>query len=253
MKLVGKTVLITGASSGIGKELAIQLAAKNNRLLLIARREDLLSELVQSLPNSQDHRIYVCDVSKQEQVESVCQQIIGEGVDIDVLLLNAGVSGKFMVNNIDIDKFRNIFEVNFFGCIYFVNYLLPVLLKKNAGTIAVVSSLAGYRGMPKSAPYAASKAALSNFIESLRIDLWKTGIKCVLISPGFVVSEMTAKNRFTMPFMMATDKAVRRIIRGLEKDKPEIYFPFRISILAKISRILPYHLYARIMQNRRKD
>ncbi len=253
MKLEGKTVLITGASSGIGRELAVQLAAKNNRLLLVARREERLQELIQSLPDKQDHRFYVCDVSAREQVESVCRRITGEGMVIDVLFLNAGVSGKFLADDIDMDMFRNIFEINFFGAVYFVKCLLPEMLRRNAGTIAVVSSLAGYRGMPKSAPYAASKAALSNFIESLRIDLWKTGIKCVLISPGFVVSEMTAKNRFTMPFMMATDKAVRRIIRGLEKGQPEIYFPLRISVLSKISKLLPYNLYARIMQNRRKD
>jgi len=249
----GKTVLITGASSGIGRELAVQLAAKNNRLLLVARREERLRELVQSLPEDQDHRIYVCDVSVQKEVESVCQRITGEGIDIDVLLLNAGVSGKFLVDDFDMENFRNIFEVNFFGVVYFVKYLLPGMLKRNSGTVAAVSSLAGYRGMPKSAPYAASKAALSNFIESLRIDLWKTGINCVLISPGFVVSEMTAKNRFTMPFMMETGKAVRRIIRGLEKEKPEICFPLCMTVFAKISRLLPYHLYARIMQNRRKD
>lgn len=253
MKLDGKTVLITGASSGIGRELARQLAEKKCRLILVARRENLLHELLQSLPNSADHQVYVCDVSRQEQVQSLCQKLLADGVDIDILILNAGVSRRFSVQKFEIEDFRYTFAVNFFGVLYFVEQMLPVMLKKNSGTIAVVSSLAGYRGMPEAASYAASKAALSNFIESLRIDLWKTGIKCVLVSPGFVESEMTSRKSSPQPFFMATDKAVQRIVRGLEKGRPEIHFPYRLSWLAKLSRVFPDNFYARLMHNKRKE
>jgi len=253
MKLDGKTVLITGASSGIGRELAVQLAKKHCRLVLVARRKGMLQELLQSLPGQANHRFFVCDVAKREQVKAVCERLQGDGICIDIMILNAGVSRYFLVKNFSVEDFSYTFAVNFFGVLYFIEQLLPAMLHRNAGTIAVVSSLTGYRGMPKAASYAASKAALSNFIESLRIDLWKTGIKCVLISPGFVKSEMTGDSSSPKPFFMDTDKAVQRIISGLEKEKTEIHFPRRLSWLAKLSKLLPDKFYARLMHNKRKD
>jgi len=252
MKLDGKTVLITGASSGIGRELARQLTEKNCRLVLIARREERLQELLKTLPGKSEHVYFICDVANQEQVTAVCRKLHEDGITIDIMVLNAGVSRYFLVKDFSVEDSRYTFAVNFFGVLYFIEQLLPAMLQRNAGTIAVVSSLTGYRGMPKAASYAASKAALSNFIESLRIDLWKTGIKCVLISPGFVKSEMTGDSSSPKPFFMDTDKAVQRIIRGLENEKTEIHFPRRLSWLAKFSRLFPDKFYARLMYNKRK-
>ncbi len=253
MQLDEKTVLITGASSGIGRELALQLAARGCTLILIARRKERLQKLLQSLPGHDKHKYFVCDVGIQDQVNAVCKQLFMDGINIDVMILNAGVSRHFLVKDFSVEDFHYTFAVNFFGALYFIKHLLPMMLQKNTGVIAVVSSLAGYRGMPQAASYAASKAALSNFIESLRIDLWKTGIKCVLISPGFVKSEMTAGNSSPKPFFMDTDKAVRRIIKGLEKEKTEIHFPRRLSWLAKFSKLFPDSFYAWLMHNKRKD
>ena len=254
MKLENKTILITGASSGIGRELAVQLAAMDNRLLLVARRVDLLNELVKDLPLRDDqHFIYPCDVSDPEAVRLTCRTILEENLQPDVLILNAGKSAGYSVHNINIRNIRDEFNVNFFHVVEFLHYLLPQMLLNGSGMVAATASLAGYRGMPRAAGYAASKAALINFMESLRIDLWGTGIKSVLISPGFVESEITAKNRYRMPFLMATDKAVRIIIKGLEKEKVEIHFPYRLSLPAKLSRLLPKNLYAYIMRKGRND
>ncbi len=246
-----KTILITGASSGIGRELAVQLAQKGNRLILVARREDRLLELVKSLPNLDQHLFFPCDVSDEKAVQHVCESLLEEGTEIDLLLMNAGMSFGFNVNDINLDHFHHEFKVNYFHTLYFLKYLLPGMIERKRGTIAAVTSLAAYRGMPESAPYCSSKAALYNLMESLRIDLWRTGVKCVIISPGFVKSEITDRNTFQMPFLMDTDKAAARIIRGLEKGKLEIHFPYRMSMFGKFIKLLPHGVYTRLMQGKR--
>lgn len=253
MILENKTILITGASSGIGFELARQLARKQNRLILIARREKLLQQLLNQLPEGeQQHLHFVCDVADPKQVQDVCDWLIHSEISVDVLLLNAGRSGGFDANNFDLDNFINQIEVNFFGVVYFVKYLLPQFLERKSGLIAVTGSLAGYRGVPNAAPYSASKAALMTFIESLRIDLRRSNITCTLISPGFVTSPMTDKNDFVMPFMISVERAARIILRGLAREKAEIHFPWRLSLPAKFGRILPDNFYAWLMKDSRK-
>ncbi len=253
MKLENKTILITGASSGIGSELARQLARRRNRLILIARRQELLQQLVQQLPQGeQQHLLFSCDVADAQQVKDVCEWLTSSSVQIDVLLLNAGVGEGFDARNIDLDTFRHQVDVNFFGVVYFVKYLLPQFIERGGGVIAATGSLAGYRGVPNAAPYSASKAALMNFIESLRIDVRRYNIQCTLISPGFVKTPMTDKNDYVMPFIMSTEKAARIIIRGLQRGRSEIHFPLRLSLCAKVARLFPNRFYAWVMQDSRK-
>jgi len=257
MKLENKAVLITGASSGIGRTLAIDLAKRKCRLMLIARRESLLQELLSDLPHHPlGHLIFVCDVADHQAVRKVCEDILAASVRLDVLILNAGVSsdakGGFTAEDIDLDDFIRHFEVNVFGAVYFLKYLLPDMLQRKAGLVAAMGSLAAYRGMPHSAPYSASKAALARVIESLRIDLWGSGVKFTLISPGFVESAMSAKLKFHLPFLLPAEKATRIILSGLEREKPEIHFPYRLSLLTKLSSLIPDNLYARLMHNRRR-
>lgn len=254
MKIDGKNILITGASSGIGKELAVQLARRGCRLVLVARRAALLDELKESLSTyNGEHLVVPCDISVPRAIEQACRKIIKEAIELDVLILNAGVGGKFIAANMDLDNFHHQFQVNFWSVVAFVKYLLPPMLERRAGLIAAVSSLAAYRGMPRAAPYACSKAALARFIESVRIDLLDSGVKFVLISPGFVETPLTAKNRFFMPFILPVDNAGRIIIRGLEKEKTEIHFPYRLSIPTKLSQLMPNSLYAWIMRRGRTD
>ena len=229
----------------------MQLASKGNRLLLIARREERLQHLWNHLPSPENHTIYPCDVGDAGAVRRVCEQILDEGHRLDVLILNAGTSFGFDVNRIDIDNFHREFAVNYFQTVYFLKYLLPGMIERGSGMVAVNASMAGYRGMPDAAPYSSSKAALANLVEALRVDLWKRGIDFVLISPGFVKSEMTDRNKFKMPFLMETERAVRIIIRGMEKNKAEICFPWQMVLLLKMARILPFKIYARLMQGKR--
>lgn len=249
----GKTVLITGASSGIGRELATQLAEKNCRLLLVARRENLLKEIIEQLPGGFDrHRIYCCNVSHYEQVRLICKDMIAHQNWPQVLILNAGMSKKLNVHSFYVDQIKETFDTNFWGALNFLEFLLPHLLSQNSGHLVFMASLAGYRGMPKAAPYSASKAALGIFLESLRIDFVKTNIKTTLLSPGFVTTPMTAKKQFPMPFAMNVDKAVRIIINGIEADKAEIHFPKMLSYAAKMSKFIPYKIYANIMSRQRR-
>ncbi len=250
MRLIGKTILLTGASSGIGRELAVQLAARGNRLLLVARRQELLKEVENSLaPCTQGHRSLVCDVGDTAQVEALCRRLLEEGEEVDLLLLNAGVSLGFDVQNIDLGACRRVMDVNFWGAVSFIKWWLPTLLKRR-GIIAVVGSLAGYRGMPKAAPYSASKGALMNFIDSLRIDLYPLGVRCVLISPGFVDTPMTQNSRYPMPFMISAEKAASIIIRGLEREKTEIRFPKIMALSAAAARLFPNRFYAWLMSRK---
>ncbi len=255
MTIENKIVLITGASSGIGRELARQLAEKNNQLILIARRRQRLEELLTKLPTpdaQRQHLIYRCDVSDEQQVKSSCDDLIEKKLIPHVLILNAGVGSSYNINHMDLNAFKATFDVNFWGVLYFIDYFYPYFRHRNEPSmIAATASLAGYRGMPGSAPYSSSKAALINLMESLYIDLFKINIQITTISPGFVKSEMTDNNAFYMPFFMSTDKAVRCIVKGLEKGKAEIHFPYRLSVAAKLSRFLPLRWYAKLMYNKR--
>lgn len=249
-----KTVLITGASSGIGAELARQLSRKSCRLLLLARREEELRRLVAGLsPHPAGHRVYPCDVTDERRVGEVFRRLEDESLLTDVAILNAGMSNGFDAARFDLERMRNLFEVNLFGVLNVLARVLPAMIRRGSGIVAVTGSLAGVRGMPRAAPYSASKAALAAFVDSLRIDLVDSGVRAVLIEPGFVRTPMTDKNRFTMPFLMPVERAVRIIIRGLEKGSPEIHFPRLLSWPAKLSVLLPGRLYARLMHRRNRS
>jgi short-subunit dehydrogenase len=251
-KIDGKIVLITGASSGIGRELAIQLAELDCKLILVARRQKLLEQLTSQLPGGVErHSYYSCDVSKLDDVGLICKDMIATKKIPHVLILNAGISKSLDIRSFNISQIKEIFDTNFWGVLNFLEFLLPHLLSQNCGHLVFMSSLAGYRGMPKAAPYSSSKAALGIFLESLRIDLWKTNLKTTLLSPGFVITPLTDKNKYTMPFKMNVNKAAKKTIKGIEANKAEIHFPKMLSYIAKLSKLIPYKIYARIMSSRR--
>lgn len=251
MRLHDRTILITGASSGIGRELALQLANRGNRLILFSRRLTLLEELAQELhPHPLGHRLVACDVADLDQVGQVCKELRTHQIIPEVLLLNAGVGGGFNARQIDVADMRRQFDVNFWGVVNVLSYLLPTLVQQGRGWVAVTGSLAGYRGMPRSAPYSAGKAALARLVESLRIDLYDSGVRFTLITPGFVKTPMTDLNKYRMPFLMPVEKAVAIILSGLEKEKTEIHFPYRLSLLCKMGQWLPNGLYANLMSRR---
>jgi short-subunit dehydrogenase len=253
MKLYRQTILLTGASSGIGAELARQLAERDCRLILVARREALLRQLAAELKGGEErHRVYPCDLGDPAAVAALCEMIQREENSLDGMILNAGIGGGFNAAAMKMEEMRFQIEVNFWGVVQFIARLLPGFLQKRAGFIAVTSSLAGYRGMPASAPYSAAKSAVTRFVESTRIDCLGSGVHFAVISPGFVRTPMVENGRFIRPFMISAEKAARIIIRGLEKKKYEIRFPWPMVLLALFGQSLPEGMYVRLLHNRRK-
>ena len=244
MKLSNKTILITGASTGIGKAIAQKLLQQRCNLVLLARREDLIKEYVKNERNyTANIEVVKCDISKKEQVQLTHKRIIERFEKVDIAILNAGVDNKVTPETFSSNMAEKTIDINFLGVVYWVEQLIPDMMKRKCGLIAPVSSLADNRGYSGSGFYCASKAALSIFTEGLAIDLKKYGIKVINIKPGFVKTPMTDRNKFKMYFMISAEKAANYIIEGIEKEKSIVQFPFPTVLGAKIVGLLPSWIY----------
>jgi len=251
MNLNQKTILITGASSGIGYGLASAFAKEGSNLVLLARRKNLLDELAADLKKININVLTLkCDVTNKEKVKSSIIEALNYFGTIDIAILNAGIGKNTSVQNLNSEDVKEIFDINVLGAINFLEFLIPGFIKNKNGMIVGISSLAESRGFPKTGAYCASKAALSIFLESIRVELKKYGVKVLTVKPGFVKTPMTDKNNFNMPFIINLDKAVRIIIKGIQKENRIIQFPLPTVLGAKILKILPDFLYEYISQNR---
>ena len=230
-----KTVWITGGGSGIGKALALSFATDGWDVVISGRTKTRLRE-VQKL--SSRIRIIVCDITKKIDVQAAKKNI----GPIDVAILNAGDYKPEPTSSISIKTHQDIFEVNYFGTLICIQTIMPEM-KERGGRLAIVASLAGYRGLPNASAYGPSKAALIQLAESLRAELQNSKLKVQLINPGFVKSPLTDKNNFDMPFIMEPENAAKKIRCGLESEKFEIAFPSPLVRRLKLLRILPYSLY----------
>ena len=242
--LIGKNALITGASSGIGRAVAEEMIGKVKRLYLVARRTELLDEI--KIANSESNTDIIpieCDVSVKSEVDKAYQSI-KENVDsIDIAILNAGIGFNMKPENYDYNWADKIIGTNFLGVIYWIDQLLPDMMKKKSGIIAATSSIADNRGYSGSGFYCASKAALTNYLEGLRIELRNYNIKVITIRPGFVKTHLTDKNKFIMPFMMPPGKAAKKIVKGIHKGKRVIQFPWPMILITKLIGALPGGVY----------
>ena len=244
MEFINKNILITGASTGIGKALAFELAKVKCNLILIARSLDLLDEFVQNVKDFPANIYTVkCDVSKKDEVLTAYEKIKKKHAIINIAILNAGRGSSNKNKQYDSNIGESIFNTNLFGIIYWVEKLLPDFLKHGSGTIAGVSSLADNRGHSGSGFYCASKAAVSIYLEGLRIELKKHNINIITIKPGFVKTPMTDKNDFYMPLIISSEKAAKVILHGIKKNKRIVQFPLTAVIGSKIVGILPGWLY----------
>lgn len=243
MDFHNKVILITGASTGIGRELAIQLSDYDCTLLLTARRKNLLDELSFKIADRCKTVVYQLDVSDKQSVKEVYSKILSDFGKIDITILNAGIDQKTRITNFNSQDAEITMGVNFFGLVNWIELLVPVLIKQRNGMIVGVTSLADVRGFPGSGYYCASKAAASHLLESLRIDLKKYNVKVITVKPGFVKTPMTDKNDFFMPFLISVDKAADIILKGIKKEKPVIEFPLRTSLGAKVVKCMPRSLF----------
>lgn len=240
-----KRAIITGASSGIGLQLARELARRGYTLALLARRAELLDALRGEL--GPGHIAIACDVADKsavaEAVRSAQEQLGGA---FDLAVANAGVSIPGHATKFKLDDAERVIQVNVLGMIYLFDAVIPAMVERGSGNFAGVASIAGLRGLPTAGPYSASKAAMQAFLEAARIELKPYGVAVTTINPGFVATPMTEKNRFRMPFIMQPERAARIIADGIERGKRLVEFPWQMGKLMRIVRLLPDALYERI-------
>lgn len=235
-----RSAWITGASHGIGRELALQLARQGVRVACSARSAETLDQLHTVHQNIMPQPL---DVTNAGAMARVVENIEKTQGPIDLVVFNAGVYEPLTGGMADPVVFRQHMEVNYMGVVNGLMAILPRMRERRKGQVAIVGSVAGYRGLPKSAAYGPTKAALINLAETLRLELRDTGVDLRLVNPGFVATRLTAKNDFRMPSMLTSEQAAQRIIRGLQTRGFEIAFPRGFIVWLKLARLLPYRWY----------
>ncbi len=235
-----KTAWITGASSGIGRELALRLARSGVRVAASARNAEALSELARQQPGITG---YPLDVTDLGATKATAERIRAELGAFDLVVLNAGVWQPMGGKRFSALMAAQSMAVNHGGICNGLEAILPAMIERGAGHIALVSSVAGYCGLPKSAAYGPTKAAVINLAESLHPELKDKGVTLSVINPGFVETPMTAVNKFPMPYIMPVEQAVTHIVKGLEAQKFEIAFPWQLVTLLKLAKRAPYPLF----------
>ena len=235
-----KKIWITGASSGIGKAVAEKFASEGWRVAVSARRKEIL----ENMAKNQNIFSFPLDVTDQEQINNIFKNILSQFGSLDLCLFSSGTYEPKDEQKIDPEKIRNVINVNFLGVIDCVKAVEEYFKNKKSGHISIVSSIAGYRGLPNSSGYGPSKAALTNFCESIYFDFKKFGVRVSVISPGFIKTPLTEKNEFPMPFLKTVDYAADKVFNGLVKTNAfEIHFPKGLTLTLKFLRILPYKIY----------
>ena len=235
---------ITGASSGIGLELARLLDGRVAHVAVSARSADKLQQISRE---SKTITAYPLDVTDTNAVADCVRAIEARGGPVDLAVLNAGTWQMMGVDEFGLEDVRAGVEVNYMGVMHAVSALLPAMLERGRGHIAIVASVAGYRGLPGSLAYGPTKAALINLAETLRVELAPRGITVSVVNPGFVDTPMTRKNTFPMPGIIPADLAARKLLAGLERGKFEILFPVGFVMAMKLLRLLPNWLFFRII------
>lgn len=251
MTLTDKVVIITGASSGIGKSLAAEFAKRGANLILAARQFVTLCEIAQSLEKEYGVKAVAvqCDVTHEEDCDHLIKQALVTFGKIDVLINNAGISMRALFNDADISVLKSVMDVNFWGTVYCTKFALPEILKTK-GTIVGVSSVAGYKGLPGRTGYSASKFAMNGFLDALRVENLKTGINIITACPGFTASNIrnTAldqsgkqQGESTMheEKMMTSDEVARIIADGVENRARTLIMTGQGKLTVLLSKILP--------------
>jgi len=238
-----KVVLITGASSGIGRGIAVHLARRGARLGLVARRASVLDEVINEIKGEGGSaEAIIADVQDADALKSGARRLTEVFGPIDVLIANAGVGTTTHASKLEPSEVEKVLQINVVGAANSVAAVLPAMLARASGQLVAISSLAAYRGVAKSGAYCASKAALSALFESLRIDLRDTGIAVTTIHPGFIKTPLT-EGRARMPYLMELDYAVEKIISAIERRKKIYSFPWQLATIVRAGLIMPPAMY----------
>ncbi len=242
-----KVVLITGASSGIGRGLALEFARRGAKLGLAARRVELLEELAAEISaeskGAANVQLLPADVEDVQAMRQAARQLSSAFGQIDVLIANAGRGVTNPAAEFDAAQLASIINVNLIGAANSVAAVLPEMIARASGQLVVISSLAAYRGLPKSAAYCASKAGVSAMFESFRLDLEPRGIDVTIIHPGFIKTPLTAGRTARLPWLMEVDEAVGKILHAIEKRKKSYAFPWQLATIVRAGLIMPTFMY----------
>jgi short-subunit dehydrogenase len=246
MSFSGRTAVITGASSGIGRELAKILAANGARVGVTARRADLLDELVREVRTAGGTiESAVADVADRAALGDAIRSLEMKLGPVDLLIANAGVGLPSGAGPGHIEAVERMMRVNFLGVAYSFDAVLDGMLARKSGHLVAVSSLAAYKGLPGSAGYCASKSAVNAYCEGLRIEMRSRGVTVTCVCPGFIDTPMTRKNDRPMPWLMQADEAARRIVAALQR-KPAVYnFPWQMRLVMWLTKWAPDWYVAR--------
>ena len=238
---MNKKIWITGASSGIGRSLALKFANEGWQVAASARRENLLKKLCEE--NSNIHS-FPLDVTDIEKTKIVFQNIKEKFKDLDICVFGTGIHDPDSEKKLNNETFRKIMEINFFGTLNCILAVDNYFRERKKGEISIVSSVAGYRGLPAANAYCASKAALISLAESLVFDFKRFNVRISVINPGFISTPMTEKNKFKMPMIKSSEYAAQKIFIGLvKKNSFEIHFPKSFTFGMKLLKIMPNWLY----------
>lgn len=240
---------IVGASTGIGRALALDLLARGDRVAISARSVEKLNAIASEAGAGERCLVVVCDVTDDASVASAFENVSAAFGQIEVAVLNAGTYTPDKERTPTLAGYRQVFDVNVLGIVRLLEHLVPHMQRARSGHIAMTSSLTGYVGLPHAAAYSATKAALISMAESLHTELASSGVLVSVINPGFVKTPMTDRNDFPMPFLMSPEAASAVIVRGLDRRRFEVRFPWQTATLMRFLRLLPYGLYFRIARH----
>jgi len=239
--MTNKVIWITGASSGIGKALAIKFSNEGWQVAASARRENLLKELNKKYPNIHS---FALDVTDSEKCKIVSVEILNKLKNIEICVFCTGIHDPDAEKKLSAEKIREIMETNFFGTLNCIMAVNSYFREQKNGHISIVSSVAAYRGLPAASGYCASKSALTSLAESLYFDFKRYNVRVSVISPGFIKTPMTDKNKFPMPMIKSAEYAAEKMFVGLTKRTAfEIHFPKTLTFMMKLLKIMPNWLY----------
>jgi short-subunit dehydrogenase len=239
--------MVTGASSGIGRGLALEIARRGAKVGLVARRAEVVEQVVSGIAAAGSRALALpADVQSESSMRAAADKLRAEFGPIDVLVANAGIGPTRDAAKFSAAEVSDVINVNVIGASNSVAAVIPEMVERGSGQLVVISSLAAYRGVPKSAAYCASKAAVSIFFESLRLDLEPRGIAVTIIHPGFIKTPLTTGREASMPFLMELDDAVKKIVRAIEKRRKRYSFPWQLATIVRAGMVMPIWMYDQI-------
>lgn len=248
-----KAIFLTGASSGIGEALAVALASRGAVLGLVARRQEMLKDLASRCEKAGGKaKVLAADVTDAAAISEAANSFRKEFGKIDILIANAGIGGNDdKTRGYDPESVKKVVDINLLGAVNAIYAVVPDMIERGSGQLVAISSLAGFRGLPKSAAYSASKAGMTAFFESVRLDVANKGVSVTIIQPGFIRTPLTSGRANKMPFLMELDDAIPHFVNAIEKRKRFAAFPWQLATFVRAGKFMPAWLYDRIASRAR--